>query len=355
MSRGRGRRGGYYGYPRFRSSPKKPPPERGIKLQQSGATWWGRRWIEALEGVSSGYSSRLARGKTYARAGRCHDLMVEAGEATAHVTGTRSRPYRITIRLEALDDATWTRAIKAMSREARFSAELLAGRMPEDIDAAFQEDGASLFPEDERDLATGCSCPDWANPCKHVAATHYILGEALDRDPFLLFELRGRTKEQVLEALRTARSSPRRGRTKGVTPAPDPAPMLVEDIPRVSLGRLRREDYDKPPEPLPSLNLAFEAPPASTDFLRQLGAPPSWRDDRTPSELFGPLIHAAAERARKLALSDPEPAGEVPPAPKPASGKTSTARKKTTATNRATKKKVSKKPPRRAGAGRRKK
>jgi uncharacterized Zn finger protein len=349
MRRGR-RRGSYWGYS---TSAKKPPPERGIRVKDSGSTWWGRAWIEALERMSGGYGNRLPRGKTYARAGRCHDLLMEAGEATARVTGTRASPYRVRISLEELDDATWSRVIVAMSREARFTAELLAGRMPEDIDTAFREAGVSLFPQDERDLTTDCSCPDWANPCKHVAATHYVLGEALDRDPFLLFELRGRTKDQVLEGLRSARTTPRRRRKKP-EPAPDRAPALVEDIPRVSLGRLRREDYDTFREPPPSLNLEFEAA-AAADLLRQLGTPPSWRDPRSPSELFGPLIHAAAERARKLALSEPEPAGEAPPAPEPAAGTTSTARKKSKATNRAAKKKVSKKPARRSGGGRRKK
>jgi uncharacterized Zn finger protein len=77
--------------------------------------------------------------------------------------------------------------------------------MPQAIDEVFVAAGVSLFPKQRADLETSCSCPDWGDPCKHVAATHYVLGEALDRDPFLLFELRGRTKDQVLDALRAAR------------------------------------------------------------------------------------------------------------------------------------------------------
>jgi uncharacterized Zn finger protein len=77
--------------------------------------------------------------------------------------------------------------------------------MPQAIDEVFVAAGVSLFPKQRADLRTSCSCPDWGDPCKHVAATHYVLGDALDRDPFLLFELRGRTKDQVLDALRAAR------------------------------------------------------------------------------------------------------------------------------------------------------
>ena len=92
-----------------------------------------------------------------------------------------------------------------MAREARFSAALLAGEMPQGVDAAFAAARASLFPSKADDLEATCTCPDWASPCKHVAAVHYMLGEAFDRDPFLLFELRGREKRQVIEALRAAR------------------------------------------------------------------------------------------------------------------------------------------------------
>src|SRR5690606_30912500 len=110
-----------------------------------------------------------------------------------------------------------------MAERSRFAAELLAGEMPQEIDAAFAAHAASLFPTKAGDLVTACTCPDWANPCKHVAATHYVLGEALDRDPFLLFELRGRTKREVLDALRTARSGADASRA---SPSSKPAPAV---------------------------------------------------------------------------------------------------------------------------------
>jgi len=286
----------------YKPAPKQPPPERGIKLKKSGATWWGQRWVEALERMSSGYSNRLARGRSYARAGRTHDLVVQAGEVSAKVTGSRPTPYKVTITLKKLGDAVWTKVIIAMADKAEFSAELLAGKMPREIDAAFKAAGASLFPVKETDLATACSCPDWANPCKHVAATHYVLGEALDRDPFLLFELRGRTKAQVLDDLRAARvtedshTRSRSGTKRGVVPP--------NDVPAVDLGKLDASTFDRLRAPLPAQRLTFEAAPIAGGLLTRLGAPPNWDCDALPRELLGPLIRRAADKARSLAMAD---------------------------------------------------
>jgi uncharacterized Zn finger protein len=280
--------------------PKRPPPEHGIRVEKTGATWWGQRWIAALESISANYAGRLARGRTYARQGRTHDLVVEAGEVTARVTGSRPTPYEIRMTLAALDDASWDKAIAAMAKKAHFAAELLAGQMPREIDQAFRESGASLFPMKSADLATLCSCPDLVRPCKHVAATHYVLGEALDRDPFLLFELRGRTKEQVLEALRAARTGDEHGGAERGTSA------LDAEIPSVVLGEISPADYDKPREPLPALHLGFEAPSIPGVLLKQLGAPVGWSKDAPPAEVLGPLVRAASEKARRIALAEPD-------------------------------------------------
>ena len=40
-----------------------------------------------------------------------------------------------------------------------------------------------------------CSCPDSEVPCKHLAATFYLLAEAFDEDPFLILRWRGRDRE----------------------------------------------------------------------------------------------------------------------------------------------------------------
>jgi uncharacterized Zn finger protein len=294
---------------RFPSSPKKPPPAHGIKAKKPGLTWWGQRWLSALERISEGYAGRLARGRSYARAGRTHDLLVEPGRVTAKVTGSRAEPYDVTIELVALSEAQWDAAIARMTAKAQFAAELLGGQMPKDIDEAFHAAGASLFPSSAADLVTHCSCPDWANPCKHVAATHYVLGDAFDRDPFLLFELRGKNKQRVLNALRLSRS----GRTRAAKGRAERRTATA----KVRLGKLSAADYDKPRGALPALRFSFEEPSAPAIVLRQLGAPASWQGSESPADVLAPLLHAAADKARRLALAEPEAAQDTPASEQP--------------------------------------
>ena len=302
-----------YGW--YKPAPKKPPPERGIRMKKAGTTWWGQRWIEALENVLRGDSARLARGRTYARAGRTHDLVVKGGKVTAKVTGSRATPYKITIELTELSAPAWKKAIDGLAKKAQFSAELLAGQMPQTIDEVFVEAGVSLFPKQRADLKTSCSCPDWGDPCKHVAATHYVLGEALDRDPFLLFELRGRTKDQVLDALRAARGG------VGETPAKRAGKSMAApedvtlEVPTVKLGKLKAAEYDRPREPLPALHFGFDEPVTHGAVLRQLGAPTMWEGYASPADVLVPLVRAAAETARRIAMTEPsEPSDAGEPA-----------------------------------------
>lgn len=340
---------------RYTAAPKKPPPEHGIKLKKAGATWWGQRWIDALHTVLRGDSGRLARGRTYARAGRTHDLVVKGGKVTAKVTGSRATPYKIAIELPQLADAVWKKAIAGMAEKAQFSAELLAGQMPQQIDEVFQAAGTSLFPQNRSDLVTSCSCPDWGDPCKHVAATHYVLGEALDRDPFLLFELRGRTKDQVLAALRSARSAgaeeepaaagPRpKGRKKAIAEAKEPE---LPAVAAVTLGALTAESYDAPRGALPALLFSFDAAVSHGAILRQLGAPPGWEDPRPPASLLGPLIQAAAETARQIALAEP---GDEAPEEAASGGDATGAKASTRAAPPTSKRAKTRKPPSRAKA-----
>jgi uncharacterized Zn finger protein len=201
-------------------------------------------------------------------------------------------------------------AIAAMASKAHFSAELLAGQMPQQIDEAFVEAGASLFPKQRADLETSCSCPDWGDPCKHVAATHYVLGEALDRDPFLLFELRGKTKAQVLEALRAARGGAgdpareKRGKAKQAAGEREP------EVPTVKLGRVKPADDDRPRAPMPAMHFTFEEPVAHGAMLRQLGALPAWTSEASPADVLAPLVRAAAATARRIAMAEATPMDE---------------------------------------------
>jgi uncharacterized Zn finger protein len=194
----------YYGFPR-KSKPRRVAD--GIKTRSRhgaiGETWWSRRWIEVLESFDMG--ARLGRGRSYARQGQVTSLDIQVGQVEATVQGSRKKPYRVVIRLKPLSDKDWAKVTDTMAARALFAAKLLSGEMPQNIEEAFHEAKRPLMPQSSRDLVTDCSCPDWANPCKHIAAVYYIMAERFDDDPFMIFKLRGRSKEDLIKELRAKR------------------------------------------------------------------------------------------------------------------------------------------------------
>jgi uncharacterized Zn finger protein len=202
-----------------------PKPARevkgGIKAQsRRGAfvsSWWGQRWIKVLESFDIG--ERLNRGRTYARKGQVMDIEIEKGAVRAAVQGSRSHPYEVEVRFRPLSRGQWLHVAAALADRFITLAKLVAGEMPEDIEEGFESAKLSLFPHKLKDLETDCSCPDWSNPCKHTAAVFYLLAEEFDRDPFLLFKLRGLTREELFELL---------GYTSATTPVlPEPDQIVV--------------------------------------------------------------------------------------------------------------------------------
>lgn len=197
----------YWDY--FRYEPTRPKPVKdGIRTKSRGGsigkTWWSKRWLDVLHSFNMG--ARLSRGRSYARRGQVISIDVQEGVVTAKVQGSRARPYNIEIKLKPLSQKDWNKVAEAMSEQAIFVAKLLAGEMPNDIEEAFVAAKIPLFPKSQKELVTDCSCPDWANPCKHIAAVYYLLAEQFDDDPFLIFKLRGKSKEELIEELREKRA-----------------------------------------------------------------------------------------------------------------------------------------------------
>jgi uncharacterized Zn finger protein len=314
----------------FNAAPKIAAPVDGLATAFTiGSTWWAKQWISALENLLAGDAGRLGRGRTYARGGRVSRVAVEGSKVTARVTG--SRVYQVTIAVGALTDSAWTAAVTAMARQASFAAALLSGTMPQHIDDVFRSTGATLFPTTRAELRTTCTCPDWGDPCKHVAAVHYLLGDTLDRDPYLLFELRGRTKAQLLAALRLARGSA--VETSATVPAAKPArttksttttpkasgrPAAKTKSPKTGQKRSTvsaAHDYDQMRTPLPVLHFSYEAPASVAAALQQLGIPLGWTDARSPAELLGPIVSATAAFAQRVATADPQTAAVLTESP----------------------------------------
>lgn len=195
--------------------------------------WWAQRWIDHLE--SFGRMPRLARARNYAREGNVVKLAFSGSKVLARVQGTAPEPYRVSLSLDQFEDEQWQYVIESMSEQAVFSAKLLAGEMPQTIEEVFTANGLSLFPLTKFDIHSKCSCPDKANPCKHIGAVYYLLGDRFSDDPFVLFQLRGRTKEQVMADLRQMRNA-------GNTEIPESEPV---SLPQEAIALDRVWSYDE--------------------------------------------------------------------------------------------------------------
>jgi uncharacterized Zn finger protein len=261
-----------------------------------GETWWSQRFIAALKEVAD--AGRLTRGRSYARSGQVMDLRVQPGLVTARVQGSRPSPYGVRLGLVPFTDAEWARAEAALADQALFLAALLAGEMPRDVEQAFAAAGLSLFPSRRAELRSECSCPDPVNPCKHVAATYYILAEAFDADPFLVLSWRGRARDDLLARLRELRAAQpvedeAAEEDDPVDTGPEAASSPAEVVAPADFWRAGAE--------MASLTFSPHAPAVPDAVLRQLGPLPPEAGgpdaDRALAEAYAAFTRAAELRA----------------------------------------------------------
>ena len=173
---------------------------RPIKIEGRliARSFWGKRWCTHLESFSD-YANRLPRGRTYARSGAIWHLEIDEGRIEARVHGSRARPYQVAIQVQRLPAATWKAIRSACSGQIGSILELLRGSLSDQVMAVVSDSDRGLFPK-PRQIELECSCPDWANMCKHVAAVLYGVGNRLDDSPELLFRLRGVDPAELISA-----------------------------------------------------------------------------------------------------------------------------------------------------------
>ena len=266
--------------------PALSPPRQRVRF---GTTWWGRTWIDALEQRARLDANRLPRGRTYARSGAVGPLQVGPGQVRAAVQGSRAAPYTVHLRVREFTGAEWDRAIAAIAARAAHAAALLDGELDPGIVEDLAQVRVSLLPS-AGELGTSCTCPDWANPCKHAAAVCYLVTDCMDADPFTILVLRGRAREEVLAGLRRVRSGEREpGERRGhgdarVADAGVEARVLFRDAPAASLRSA-----------LPALPL----PPDHPGVPAALAVDPPPGCEVSRGDLAG-LAAAAARRAWEL-------------------------------------------------------
>jgi len=170
-------------------------------------TWWGKRFIEALEAFTD--TNRLGRGRSYARNGKILNYEVKDGKITAKVRGSinpyfgvyEEPLYKANIEIQPISAQHWSKAIKQMASKASVVSKLLLKEVPDNIEDCFAGLNSQLLPQSSKDFKTTCSCPDYANPCKHIAGVYYLVASQLDDDPLLLFELRGLSRDKLQQEL----------------------------------------------------------------------------------------------------------------------------------------------------------
>lgn len=230
--------------------------------------WWVERWLDLLN--SYRFKKRLERGRSYAREGNVLSIEFANSKAKATVQGSDDQPYRVSLSLDSFSNEDWNFVITKMSEKAIFSAQLLAGELPETIEAVFTASGLSLFPFTLNEVRSRCNCLDKANPCKHIAAVYYQLGDRFSEDPFIIFQLRGRTKNQIIERLRQIRSQ--KAKTTPITVQPAKTTHLT--IVSTDDSAIEPKGFWQYNDPLESSLVAIVPPMEQKTVLNILGEIP---------------------------------------------------------------------------------
>ncbi|MGB3262734.1 MAG: SWIM zinc finger family protein [Microcoleus sp.] len=250
--------------------------------------WWTQQWLDLINTYR--FKKRLERGWQYAREGKVLSIKFPNQEVIAIVQGTDPKPYQVSLGLDTLSDEDWDYVIENMSQRAVFSAKLLAGEMPHNIEDVFAAAGKTLFPLSLSDIRSRCSCPDPKNPCKHISAVYYLLGDRFGEDPFVLFQLRGRTKEQILTALRQRRGT---NKEKNSQLKVENSPTANSKLPKVD----RFWEYN---QQLESSLVVIVPPPSSETVLDILGPIPLATNPTATSSKSSPASDALKQHFSKI-------------------------------------------------------
>jgi len=168
-------------------------------------TWWSVKFLEAMDYFEA--DSRITQGKNYAKKGQVLNLQVNRGIITAKVQCTKAKPFSVKIEFRTFTNKEWFQLFSEMVAKASFAAELLLGKIPQDIQRISTKLNLSFFPKIKDDIKAACNCPDWANPCKHIAAVYYIFADIINNEPALLFKIRGKAINEITEILNEMRIS----------------------------------------------------------------------------------------------------------------------------------------------------
>jgi uncharacterized Zn finger protein len=277
-------------------------------MAQFGRTWWGERFLKALERFTT--TARLARGKAYATNGRVVDYGIEQGTVKAKVRGSVNPYYGVyeeplydtRIRITQITPGEWSRTIERITTRADLVVKLLQQEMPDQIEEAFAAEGLHLLPQSQSEFQTSCSCPDWENPCKHIAGLYYVLARDLDRDPFVLFSMRGLPRKSLeAELLKSPLGQALAASLITDLPEPEPAeslhtrPTKQPVDPSVGHRAFWTGARRMPPlEPVPQVRVPALVVKKQGDY------PPFWQKDGSFIEAMEALYERVRSRSTQM-------------------------------------------------------
>jgi uncharacterized Zn finger protein len=260
-----------------------------------GRSWWSQRFISTIERFTD--SARLGRGRSYARGNKVKSFTINDGVVTAQVRGSinpyfgvyKEPTYTTTIEFTKISQPLWTAAIAFLASKAGLLSKLMMNEIPENIEEPFKTLGIRLLPEQHQDLKTHCSCPDYSNPCKHIAGVYYLLGEALDRDPYLLFELRGMPRDDFQAALEaTPLGKALAQEMKGKVIEPQPIERYYPQPKGIAMAKMDVRTFWMGPKPLPkSLETPTNCPVSGILVKKQGDFPDFWEGE---SSFLGVMV-----------------------------------------------------------------
>lgn len=259
------------------------------KVPQLVESWWARRWLSLLDGLPTDQEGHVRRGREALQRGEVANVEVAPGHVSGTVYGIYGSPYVAHLRLHVLQEETWERILAALARYPDVAVRLLTGELPRELEDVFAAaEGVSLFPRDLHEIEASCACPVRGLICRHIAALHYRFASHLDKQPFALTTLRGRTERQIVGGIRAqwnateSRDAPSEGTAADAQSHTAP---------------LRAAHFFEAGAALDAFTPDFTPPQHDAALLHRLGRPPFanvGEDVVTPlSEAYGPVTRRA--------------------------------------------------------------
>ena len=152
-------------------------------------TWWGEKWLDALEGVY--WTNRIGRGRTYANTGRVYDILINDNLALAKVKGNYQSYYNVSVEFEEFSKKDKNKIIKTIYENPTIVSALLNHKVPKELHDKLKANGVNVFPTSSHNIDASCNCPDYAAICKHIAGLVHMIALEIDKDPFLIFKMQG--------------------------------------------------------------------------------------------------------------------------------------------------------------------